>query len=252
MKVALAVPHITSDIQANREGLYDLIKQAAAVQAELVLLPEAALTGLINNGDPGHDLPLGQPIPGPFVSSLGERASRHRMWLATGLLEREKGRLYDSAVLLDPRGKIALRYRRIQPQWHGKSANPAVYREGKALSVTPTPFGRCLFLICGDLFDDQILDRACRLAPDLVLFPFARCFPNGVHDQRRWDEEELPCYAERIAALGGQALLVNHVAEPTLLGGAFGGAWVIDQQGNVRCQRPLGQPGLLVTEIPLP
>ena len=87
------------------------------------------------------------------------------------LLERDGGCLYDTAVLLDHAGEIALHYRRIQPQWHGRHADPAVYRQGSELPVAQTPFGVLVFLLCGDLFDDEITARVRELAPDSCYSP---------------------------------------------------------------------------------
>lgn len=59
----------------------------------MVLFPEAALTGLINNDDPAHDLPLGEAIPGAATDALGAMARQRRIWLGIGVLEREGQRL---------------------------------------------------------------------------------------------------------------------------------------------------------------
>ena len=58
MKAALAVNKVTRDVPANLAGMEQLAEEAADAGADLVLFPEAALTGLINNDDPAHDLPV--------------------------------------------------------------------------------------------------------------------------------------------------------------------------------------------------
>ena len=67
MKAALAVNRVTTDTDANLKMITNMANEAADKQADLVVYAEAALTGLIND-DPSHDLPLGQPIPGPVAS----------------------------------------------------------------------------------------------------------------------------------------------------------------------------------------
>ena len=71
MKAALLVPRVTADRAANLHRAEQMTVDAATSGAELVLLPEAVLTGLINNDDPAHDLPLGQSVPGPATERLG-------------------------------------------------------------------------------------------------------------------------------------------------------------------------------------
>jgi len=62
MKIALAVTQIDSHIDANVRQIKRSVAEVAANGVDLVLFPESAVTGLINNDDPQHDLPLGQPI----------------------------------------------------------------------------------------------------------------------------------------------------------------------------------------------
>lgn len=246
MRAALVIHQVVPGIEANLAAMEASIGEAADAGAGLVLFPEAALTGLINNDDPAHDLPLGQPIPGPATERVGAAARQHSLWIATGLLERDGDTLFDSAVLLGADGEMKLHYRRIQPQWHGHSADPRVYRQGDRIVVAASPFGRIAFLICGDLFDDGIVARLRDAKPDLLLFPFARNFGDGSFDQARWDREEEPAYATRAALTGCLTLMVNALEDraPTEWP-AFGGAMVVAPQGDILARHPLGHPGVL-------
>jgi len=250
MKAALAVTRVLPDIDANLSIILDMAEKAADAGAELVLFPEAALTGLINNDDPSHDLPLGQTIPGTATEVLSALACRKRIWLAIGLLEREDQRLYDSAVMFTPDGTIKLKYRRIHPMWHGKSADPSVYCQGTEIPRIKTPLGTFVFLICGDLFDDELAQRVKCLEPDWLLFPFVRCFSDGSYDQKRWDNEEKPEYIKQIQLIGVTALMTNYLADRDMLGGAFGGAMVVSGSGDVIDSFPLGKTGMLLVDLP--
>ena len=77
MKVALVVNKITEDVDSNLKSISKLIQQVDS--CDLVLLPEAAITGLINNDTPKYDLLLGQPIPGQITNQLGLIASKNSM-----------------------------------------------------------------------------------------------------------------------------------------------------------------------------
>ena len=249
LTVALLVNDVGHDQDENLAAIVALANEACDRGAQLLVLPEAALTGLVNDDNPAHDLPLGQTIPGPLTSALGALCAQRQVWLACGLLERAAGRLYDTAILLAPNGSIQLKYRRIQPQWHGISADPTVYGAGEDLPVAVTPFGTVACLICGDLFDDGVIARVRACAPDWLLMPFARCFNDGSWDQARWDHDEMPAYCQRIARSGCTTLMVNYLADRDLDGGSFGGAAVVSGDGNVMAQYPLGVPGLLVVEV---
>ena len=240
---------VQADTEANLAAIVNAAEEAADAGADLVLFAEAALTGLVNNDDPAHDLPLGQEIPGPITESLARLAQRIGVWIAVGLIEREGTRLYDSALLFSPDGRIALRHRRIQSLWHGRSADPAVYCQGTKMEAADTPLGRFVFLICGELFDDEVLGKARALQPDWVLFPFARCFDDGSNSQERWDRDERPDYVGRVRMLGVTTLMVNYLADRELDGGSFGGAMVVAGNGEVVSSFPLGKVGTLLLDL---
>lgn len=249
MNAALAVIYVTEDQLENFYHIAEALKEATANGADLVLFPEAALTGLINNDDPAHDLPLGHSIPGPVVNDLCRLSREATVWMGIGLLERSGDRLYDTAILIDPGGEIRLQHRRIQPQWHGRRADPRVYCEGSEITTCQTPFGTFAFLICGELFDDGIMARLKAVRPDWLLFPFARCFspdcPSGVV----WERHEERLYLERVKEAGVTTLMVNYLAKEHLNGGGFGGAMVVSGDGVVIHRLPLETPGILYVEL---
>ncbi len=248
MKAALAVNRVVADIDANLATILNMANEAADNQADLVVFAEAALTGLINNDDPFHDLPLGQSIPGPITDVLSELAHKRHVYVAIGILERVGRTLYDSAVLLTPSGEIGLKYQRIQPQWHSRSADPSVYRQGKELRKAETSFGSFSFLICGDLWDDELIRRARDLQPDWLLYPFL----NNVVGER-WEKEIKPSYAERAKLTGATTLMTSYIADlPPMdmdLGGAVGGAMVVLGDGTVVQSFPLGRTGILLVDL---
>jgi len=249
MRAALVVHRVLPEIGANLVAILNMANEAADGGADLVVFAEAALTGLINNDDPSHDLPLGQVIPGPVTDALAGLARERCIWLAIGLLEREGGRLYDTAVLFTLDGGIGLKYRRIQPQWHGTDADPSVYCQGTELSKVETPGGDFAFLICGDLFDDELVQRMRDLQPHRLLFPFARCFDDGSYDQERWDREEKPEYVQRVTLAGTTTLMANTLAGRELDRGSFGGAMVVSKDGAVVDSLPLGRVGTLLVDL---
>lgn len=249
MKIALAVHRVTPEPARNLKTIISMTTEAADGGADLIVFAEMALTGFILTDDPVHDLPLGQPVPGPTTETLSLLAREQRIWIALGLVEYERGRLYDTAVLLTSDGTIGLKYRRISPSWHGHLADPRIYRQGSSIPLAQTPFGRCAFLICGDLFDDTIISQVRDLRPDFVLFPFARSFDSDVADVQHWEREEQYCYAERVRMIGAPTLMANYLADQPGLGDCFGGAMVVAATGAILARLLLGRPGLLMIEL---
>ena len=249
MNANLVVNRVIQNIDTNLNTIQKMVNIAANSGADLVVFPEAALTGLINTDVPAHDLSLGQKIPGPITQLLSKLTKKLNIWLAIGVLEYDRGRIYDSAVLISSNGEIALKYRRIQSQWHGENADSSIYCQGKEVTKVETPFGTFAFLLCGDLFDDEISNRVRILKPDWLLLPIARCFKDGSYDQKRFDKEEKQEYISRVKLIGVTTLITNYLADKDLNGGAFGGAMVISSDGTVIDCFPLGESGILSVNL---
>ena len=248
LTTALAVPRLTTDVDANWAEIERWAHEAAGRGAGLVLFPEAALTGFVHRGDPAYDRQLAIPVPGVATDRLAALARACSMHLAIGVLERAGAALYDTALLFGPDGRILLKYRRINPCWHTREADPAVYRQGRALPVARTALGRVAFLICGDITDDALLARIRALRPNWLLLPIARGFDEDVHDEQDWVEQEVGNYGEKVARAGAVTLLVNYMGD---MDGFYGGAVAYRADGSVLAMRPLYQPGLLIVDLSL-
>ena len=113
-----------ADLAANLATARNLIAEAAAGGAELVVLPECfAFLGL---GGPGAADKLataesleeddGRPV-GPVRAMLVEAARAHGIWLVGGgmaeVVPGDPARTYNTAVAISPGGDIACRYRKI-------------------------------------------------------------------------------------------------------------------------------------------
>ena len=241
---AVASVRVESDPSENLRTVFKAIDRAGRMGAELVLFPEAVLTGLANNDHPEHDLALGQTVPGPATRRIARRAAEAGVWVAFGLLEREGNTLYDTTLLLNPDREIVLKYRRITPGWHGSGADPRVYGHGSQLGFADTPFGKVGFLICGDLFDDDLLEMARSLGLDLVLVPFARSFEGPGHAEAFWRTEKL-AYAHRAARLAARVAMVNYLSED----GCFGGGMVVMPDGSISVEIAPGREAVALFRL---
>jgi len=245
VRIALAVPRQSPTPSRSLATILKQVKRAKARAADLIVFPEASLTGLVNNDDPRHDLGLGVTIPGKETDILTAAARREGVWIALGMFEHKDSRLYDTALLIAPSGRIRLKYRRISGGWHGADADTDVYGRGQALPVARTPFGTVVLLVCGDLFDTKLVERTRRLRPDWLIVPMARCFADGSANQGRWDRKERPDYFRQAHRCSVHALLVNSLDRRT---DSFGGAWAVSTGVGIAAL-PLGQAGMVVADI---
>jgi predicted amidohydrolase len=108
----------TSDLPANLATCRALIERAAAADAQLVVLPERF--GFSGRGE-GDQIPHAEALDrgGPILDLLRDLGARLGIWIVGGglpeLVPGDARRTYTTAVVVDPRGAIAARYRQIHP-----------------------------------------------------------------------------------------------------------------------------------------
>ena len=104
---AISLESKMADVEANLKKAIDVIAQAAARGAEIVVFPETYLTGYTCAEVEGKFFELAEPIPGPATEILVDQAKKHNIYVAMGLVEADQGYngvIHNSAVFLGPEG----------------------------------------------------------------------------------------------------------------------------------------------------
>ncbi len=222
----------------NLRRLEARMREIAGYPVDLIVLPECMFTGYVYEED---DLArFAEPIPGPSVFRMAEIARRNQAYVCFGMVERAEGQqVYDTGVLLNREGQIVLVQRKL-------SEKPP-YHAGSRVDVAETDLGSVAILLCGDLFHAEAISQL----PDdldLVLVPMARAFAGQSPGASRWEAEERAVYLSAVRAIGKTTLLVNAldegIEEPS-----FGGAMVVDGNGNLMAESPHGGDELLLYEL---
>ena len=121
------------------------IDAAGKLKLDAVCLGEA----ILQVGTNKTTAQVAKPIPGTDTEALGAAAKRNNIYVIAGLAERDGDVLYNTAVLLDRRGKLAGKYRKIhlpREEWT-KGVTP-----GAEYPVFKTDFGTVAIQICYDWF----------------------------------------------------------------------------------------------------
>lgn len=156
------------DPAAALARLIPLCEQAAAGQdLDLLVLPEMAATGYIFSS-PEAIAPYAEAPTGPTFQALAPVAAAHRTWLVAGFPERDGDRLFNSALVINPRGELAFTYRKT------------LLFEADTLWASPGDSGYRAFEsrrgdftvgICMDLNDDDFVSWCAQRRPRAVAFP---------------------------------------------------------------------------------
>ncbi len=168
MKVAICqILVIDSDREGNFRRIEYALADAKAQGAQIAAFPESAILGWEN--PEAHR--LAEPIPGADSRRIQDLAKKYGLMIAIGLDEKDGERLYDSAILVDRKGKLLWKHRKINvlPEL---MAPPYSQGRPEDIAVVDTEFGRIAFLICADTFSDAFFERIRQLKPDFMIVPY--------------------------------------------------------------------------------
>ncbi len=149
------------DPYATLERVATRMAEAARERAELVVFPEAFVSGYPKGVDFGarvgmrSDLGREQfeeywngaiEVPGPVTDLLAGQAGEHGAHLVIGVIERGGATLYCTVLFFSPEGVLLGRHRKVMP-----TAMERIiwgFGDGSTLTVLPTPLGRIGAVIC--------------------------------------------------------------------------------------------------------
>ncbi len=102
---------VIDDPAANLAALHEHLRSTAGDGAHLTVFPECALTGYCYE-DRAAALAVAESIPGPSTEVITEICRKYGAYAVYGLIERDGDRIYNSCVLVGPRGVVGS-YRKI-------------------------------------------------------------------------------------------------------------------------------------------
>jgi predicted amidohydrolase len=147
-----------------------LIAEAARQKADLVVLGET-LT-YVGLGKKYHE--VAEPVPGPSTDYFGRLAKEHHLYLVAGLLERDGPLVYNVAVLIDPDGQVAGKYRKVcLPRGEVEGG----LTPGTAYPVFPTRFGKVGMMVCYDGFFPEVARELSNRGAEVIAWPVWGCNP---------------------------------------------------------------------------
>lgn len=139
------------DVERNLAGLERRLRRAPA--CDLIALPEVFAI----RGNGADYRAAAERLPGPITERLMALAARARVWVLAGsVIERDRGKIYNTSVLINRQGRIAARYRKIH-LFEANLDNGQIVRECDTYAAGNQPVlamvegWRCGLAICYDL-----------------------------------------------------------------------------------------------------
>ncbi|WP_422930004.1 nitrilase-related carbon-nitrogen hydrolase [Singulisphaera sp. PoT] len=264
--VVQAAP-LVFDLDGTLERAQERARRAAETGAQIVVFPEAFVSGYPRGQDfgvkVGSRTPEGRElyhrywassieVPGPATALLGDLARETGTYLVMGVIEREGGTLYCTILYFDAHGSLQGKHRKLMPT----AAERLVWGcgDGSTMPVLDTPLGRVGGAICWENYMPML--RMHLYAQGVQIY----CAPTA-------DERETWLATIRHIALEGRCFVLscNQFARrsdypadyPGMLDAepdrviCRGGSCIVDPLGKVLAGPLFDEPGILAADLDL-
>ncbi|MGO4306512.1 Nit6803 family nitrilase [Cupriavidus sp. RAF12] len=162
--VRAAAVQIAPDLESGEGTLakvVDAIERAARDGVQLIVFPETFVPyypyfsfvrpPVQSGSDHLRLYEQAVTIPGPVTHAVAEQARRHGMVVVLGVNERDHGSLYNTQLIFDTEGRLAVKRRKLTPTFHERM----IWGQGDAagLKVADTAIGRVGALACWEHYN---------------------------------------------------------------------------------------------------
>ncbi|WGS51769.1 carbon-nitrogen hydrolase family protein [Paraburkholderia sp. D15] len=175
MQLELAQIPVTDGLSgpdsANVQRVLHTINQRAA-GTDLIVFPETTLSGFPTRENI-HT--VAEPLDGPSLTAVRQAAREARVGVAVGLAERDGQRFFNTTVLIDDHGEIALRYRKT----HLWASDVGVFEPGDRYEVCSFKGLTVGLLICYDIEFPETARAVASLGADLLIVTNGNMDPFG-------------------------------------------------------------------------
>ncbi|TXH89711.1 MAG: carbon-nitrogen hydrolase family protein [Rhodoferax sp.] len=251
MKLAMVQMVSGADVSANLEQAGQLIAQAGAQGAELVVLPEYFC--LIGNRDADKLAIQEAPGQGPLQDFLAQAARQAGVWLVGGtipLSSADPARVFNSTLVFNPQGQPVARYDKMHLFRFDNGRES--YDESRVLQAGdhPTLFAlpsqdghvwQVGLSVCYDLRFPEMYRHYAQRGADLLLVPAAFTYTTG---QAHWEVLLRARAIENLAYVGAAAQGGTHPSGRQ----TWGQSLVIDPWGQVLSQLEQGA-GVVLAQL---
>jgi (R)-amidase len=174
MQVELAqLALIDSDVAHNTRKVIETIERVDTTGGtKLIVFPETTLSGFPTRDNIAD---VAQTLDGPALTTVRNAAREKDVAVAAGLAERDGSQFYNTTVLVDERGEIALRYRKT----HLWASDVGVFTPGDRFETCMWNGLTVGLLICYDIEFPESARAVAALDADLLIVTNGNMDPFG-------------------------------------------------------------------------
>lgn len=240
IKIAAAqTPEFREDVEGALAWAVRAAAQARGRGAALLCFPEGFLQGYLTEEGPARRWAL--DLTSEEFAAVAARFPSDGPVVVLGLIEAEGERLFNTAAVIAG-GRLAGRYRKAHLLAGEQAFTPGT--EAGVFAAGGLSFG---INICNDTNFPQAARKVADTGARLLACPANNMMRYATAEA--WKHRHNTVRAERCKETGLWLISADVTGERDRRVG-WGPTAVIDPQGEVRAQLPLGEPGLLVFDLP--
>ncbi len=206
---------INNQIEVNTETIIKILKERRNQEIEFILFGEAFLNGFDSlTWDYKKDLEFRDRTK-ESIKILKQKAKQYNQALGFGYFEFDNKHIYSSYLIIDSKGEQLYNYRRVSMGWRIPDANTNHYKQGLNSGVFTYKNKKIGIALCGDLWDDNLLNIYQNLELDVLLWPVYVDYSLSAWKQEARDE-----YLLRTKSLAKNVVFINSLSK-TAFGGTF-------------------------------
>lgn len=231
-KVAIAqIDIVLADKNLNLKKIADFSSKASEQDANFICFPEYFSTGNI----PEKFEKMAEIIPGDTTNKLTEIAQENKINIIGSIIEKTEKHLYNTAVLIDSKGVLVGKHRKI----HLFLDEVKFLAHGKRCNIVATEYGKIGMIVCYDTIFPEVSRKLAISGAGIIFIP------------ANWPDPFLPQWklASSARALDNQlwVVAVNRCGKDDRFT-YFGKSRIINPYGEVVCECS-GKEELIIFEI---
>jgi predicted amidohydrolase len=235
------------DREANVSKAVAMVAEASRRGASIVCLPELFAFRYFPQ-EKGERVPP-EPVPGPTTRRLSEAARESKVILVGGSLyeKARDGRLYNTSVVFDEKGRMLGKYRKVQVPQDESFYEKDYFSSGSGYSVFKTRSAKVGVLICFDQWYPEPARVNKLMGAEVLFYPTAIGRVDGIEEtEGDWHEAWEAVQRGHAIANSMVVAAVNRVGREGRMT-FWGGSFVCDQFGKVLARADDKEQILLAT-----
>lgn len=256
MKLAVVQMSMTADRDQNVDKATQMVRQAAALGANIVLLPELFENLYFCQVEREKFFALAHPAEDhPFLSHFQQLARSLNVVLPISFFERAGQAYYNSLALIDASGEVLGIYRKSHiPDGPGYEEKYYFNPGDTGFKAFPTRFGHVGTGICWDQWFPECARSMALLGAEILLYPTAigsePAEAGGVDTKDMWQRAMIGHAVANLCYLAA----ANRVGTEVVEGHTqtyYGSSFIADYMGNKLVEAGRSEETVLVAELNL-